>query len=103
MTGAIIVPQLSIHVATGEAADDPWGQGFSAISAEVVTSDPVLVDILSNAKRERRQVVLRCALLDVIGPITRVATEAGSARFILSVDDLLYRKPTRRLGVQYRK
>jgi hypothetical protein len=89
----IVVPELSVHVVTGEAADDPHGQGFSAIYAEITTNDPVLIDKLSNSKQVRSTITLRCAMLDAVGLITKSTLNVGTSKFVLSVEDLRYRKP----------
>jgi hypothetical protein len=102
MTDAIIVPQLSVHVVTGEAAADPWGQGFSSATAEVTTDDAGLIEMLSGAKHEQRMVVLSCARLDATGLITKADPTDGGTRFVLSVQDIRYRKRTPILEVHYR-
>ena len=95
MKDPIVVPELSVGVVTGSPADDPYGQGFSAIYAEIVTADPTLLRVFSTAKHSRESVVVRCAMLDVIGPITKETRERFRRRtkFVLSVEDVVYRKP----------
>jgi hypothetical protein len=88
----IIVPELSLQVATGETCY-PDESGFAAHWAEVSTADPNLVRSLSEVARQKRRVLLRCAMLDVIGRVTKQEQANGVSRFIVSVDDLTYRRP----------
>ncbi len=97
MTDAIVVPQLCIRVVTGDAADDPHGQSFSAIFAEIETTDERLTGSLTIAKREGRVIMLRCAMLDVVGLLAKFTSEGGGAKFVLAIEDLRYRKPEDRL------
>ena len=50
---------------------------------------------LSFAQKYSQIITLRCAMLDVTGKITKSHTQDDSEVFILSVDDLAYRKPGR--------
>ena len=93
MKEPIVVPELSVLVVTGSAADDPHRQGFSAIYAEIVTADAALAHTFSAAKQSREPIVVRCAMLDVIGTITKEASESGGTKFVLSIEDVVYRKP----------
>ena len=93
MKEPIVVPDLSVRVVTGSPADDPHGQGFSAIYAEILTADAALLRIFSTAKQSRESIVVRCAMLDVIGPITKETHESGCTKFVLSIEDVVYRKP----------
>jgi hypothetical protein len=91
----ITVTRLSVDVEMGKATDDPHGQGFAAISATVETGDTAVVDQLERVHRERDTVTLRCAMLDVTGPITKVNTKRRTTEFVLSVRQLAYRDPYR--------
>jgi hypothetical protein len=90
----IDVPQLSVQVVTGEPAQDQHGQGFAAISATFEVTDPALVERLSRIAQERTSVTIRCAMVDVSGPLTRVERSDNRARFMLAVSDMVYRKPS---------
>jgi hypothetical protein len=103
MTEIIVVPKLSVHIVTGDTIMDRPNKGLSATWAEVTTSDPGLMEVLSNVKRERRTVTLRCANLDAKGPITKADPTDGGTRFVLNVQDVHYRKPTSALEVRYRR
>jgi len=87
----VVVPELAVHVVTGETCY-PNENGFSSHSAEVTTADPQLLRELS-ALVGGEPFVLRCAALDVIGRMSlREKTKKGT-RFVVIVDDLVYRKP----------
>ena len=87
----IVVSNLIVHAATGETCY-PGENGFSAHWAEVTTMDPVLQTTLSALAEEKTQVLLRCALLDVTGRMTRVERTKDGTRFIVSIDGLFYRR-----------
>ena len=89
----IVVPRLDVSVVTGEPKDDPYGQGFSAIFAAIETSDADMASRLRAVHRSGDTVTLRCAMLDVTGPITKVDRNSGVTKFILSVRQVCYRDP----------
>jgi hypothetical protein len=90
----VIVNELTVRVVTGDPSEDTYGQGFSAIFADAFASDKVDVARLLDAKEQRAPVTLRCAMLDVFGPITKAETGAKSTSFVLSVEGITYRKST---------
>jgi hypothetical protein len=89
----IVVPDLTVRIVTGPPSDDPHGQGFSAIYAEVEISDKALIERLTSAKGDRTSLTLRCAMLDVCGPITKSVPATKGIKFVLAVQDLCYHKP----------
>jgi hypothetical protein len=93
MSEPVVVEQLSVRVVTGKPSEDPYGQGFSAIWAEVVVTDRVILGQLNDAKREKTPITLRCAMLDVTGCVTKSTRRWASTKFVLAIDDLRYRKP----------
>jgi hypothetical protein len=93
MSEAIIVRELSVRVVTGDTVYR-YERGFSGIYAEVISSDPSLVSALTAAHQEGAAITVRCAMLDVVGQVTKTQPGDPSPRFIISVDDLVYRKPT---------
>mgnify|MGYP001548204302 CR=1 FL=1 len=86
------VPELAVDVATGETCYSREN-GFSAISARVAPEDAQLAENLTHAQKHRHIVTLRCAMLDVTGKITNCLSVDGKKSFVLSVDDIVYRKP----------
>jgi hypothetical protein len=90
----VIVDGLTVRVVTGAPSKDPYGQGFSSIYAEAAVSDKADVARLLDAKERRTSVTLRCAMLDVLGPITKVESESSAHRFVLAIEEMTYRKPT---------
>ena len=90
---AIGVKRLSVNVVTGEAKDDPYGQGFAAISATSETDDEAVAQHLLHASREGEAVTVRCAMLDVTGPVTKLSVESGVTTFVVWVEQLAYRDP----------
>ena len=83
-----------MQVATGEATEDPYGQGFAAIWATFEIVDRALIERLTQIASERASVTVRCAMLNVSGPITKTERIGQAVRFVLMVDDLVYRKPS---------
>ena len=98
MSDVIVVERLTVEVITGAASDDPYGQGFSAIVASGCSSERTVVESLTRANQEKRSVTLRCAMLDVTGPITKIERHAETTRVKLYVEDLSYRRPTSLVG-----
>lgn len=90
MTEALVVPNLTIKVVTGEALMDHGG-GFSAIDASVVLGDEPVAQRLRESLRSNEVVTLRCARLDVVGRITQRQPEGAKTVFVLSVEDVKYR------------
>jgi hypothetical protein len=88
----VVVSELIVQAATGETCY-PGENGFSAHWAEVTTTDPVLQQRLSALADEKAQVLLRCALLDVTGRMTKVERTKDGTRFVFSIDDVFYRRP----------
>ena len=88
----ITVPKLSLEVVTGDTCY-PGEDGFSAIFAEVTPEDVGLRRQLAQAQENELTVTLRCAMLDVTGRITNSRKEAGDKIFVLSIEDMTYRKP----------
>jgi len=86
------VPELAVDVATGETCYSAEN-GFSSICARVTPEDKQLAENLAHAQKHRHIVTLRCAMLDVTGMITNCLPDAGKKTFVLSIDDLVYRKP----------
>ena len=93
MTHKILsVPELTVKVVTGETCY--LGEnGFSAHYAETAPEDSSIVEQLSEARKHGHFVTLRCSCLDVSGKITNRRLENGRDIFVLSIDDLTYRKP----------
>jgi hypothetical protein len=86
------VPTLTIHVVTGETCY-PGEGGFSATYAEVVPDDASLARHLSHARETGEVVTLRCAAIGVTGKITNCRRKLMKKIFVLSIDDLTYRRP----------
>jgi hypothetical protein len=86
-----LVPELTIRVVTGETCYAGEG-GFSATYAEVAPDDASLVGQLSHARETGEVVTLRCAALDVTGRITNCRRKLTKKIFVLSIEDLTYRK-----------
>ena len=93
MTHKILsVPELTVKVITGETCY-PGENGFSAHYAETAPEDSSIVEQLSDARKHGHVVTLRCSCLDVSGKITNRRSESGRDIFVLSIDDLTYRRP----------
>jgi hypothetical protein len=88
----IVVPQLGVRVVTGDTCY-PHENGFSAIYAEVAAEDASLAEQLSQAQQDGRVVTLRCAMLDVVGKISKCSVISGVKTFVLLIEDMTYRKP----------
>jgi len=88
----IVVPELAVRVVTGDTCYRYEG-GFSAIYAEVIAEDPILAEQLSEAEKAGGVITLRCAMLEVIGKIGRPLDDTTGKTFVLSVEDMTYRKP----------
>jgi hypothetical protein len=86
------VSELTVKVVTGETCY-PGENGFSAHYAETAPEDSSLVEQLSEAREHGHVVTLRCSCLDVTGKITNRRSESGRDIFVLSIDDLTYRRP----------
>jgi hypothetical protein len=94
VSAVIDVPEISVQVVTGEAAQDPYGQGFAAISAAFEVVDRALIERVVHIAGQGTSVKVRCAMISVSGPITRTERIGQAMRFVLMVDDLIYRKPS---------
>ncbi|MBO0696664.1 MAG: hypothetical protein J2P56_11275 [Verrucomicrobia bacterium] len=95
MTSSIIVVrELSVRVVTGDTCYQ-YEKGFSAIYAEVNTQDTALIEQLRHARDEGTVVTLRCAMLNVTGTIGPRRNDGGVEKFVLSIEDVAYRKPNR--------
>ena len=94
MTNRIVeVPELAVHVVTGETCYR-YEDGFSCIYAEVAAEDSSLcAQNVSQVQKDGQIVTLRCAMLDVTGKITNCRVYAGVKTFVLSIEDMIYRKP----------
>ena len=90
----VIVKDLTVQVATGAPSEDCYGPGFSIIYAEAVVTDSADVDRLFDAKERNAPVILRCAMLDAVGLITKTERGAKSTKFVMGVETVIYRKPT---------
>ena len=88
----IVVPELAVRVVTGDTCYRSEG-GFSAIYAEVSAEDSTLAEQLAGAQKAGGVITLRCAMLDVTGTIGRPLNDATGKTFVLSVEDMTYRKP----------
>jgi hypothetical protein len=93
MESVITVPNLTLHIQTGEAEKDPYGQGFAAIYAEVQIGERLARDALTRAYNEQATVTVRCAMLDVLGRVTKSTRRGSRGGFVVAVEDLTYRKP----------
>lgn len=87
-----VVPELAVKVVTGDTCYSREN-GFSAISAEVALEDPALVKEVAYAQKSRHFVTFRCAMLDAAGKITGSRIEGSKTVFVLSIEDMNYRKP----------
>ncbi len=87
-----VVDAISVHVATGETCSPREG-GFSAIWAEIRTSDSTVRARLDRARTDSQMVTLRCAMVDVTGKVTRNELIGAECLFVVGVDDLIYRNP----------
>ena len=90
----LLVPELTIKVVTGQTCYAGEG-GFSATYAEVAPDDAGLVGQLSHAREAGEVITLRCAAIDVTGKITNCRRKLTKKIFVLSIDDLTYRKYAR--------
>lgn len=90
----LVMPKLSVEVVTGDTCYPAEG-GFSAIYAKVAPDDASLVRQLSHAQEHGDTITLRCAMLDATGKITKSALDDGRKVFVLSIDDITYRRPAR--------
>ena len=88
----IIVPELAVRVVTGDTCYQ-YENGFSAIYAEVSAEESMLAQQLSEAQKTDRIVTLRCAMLDVVGKISKCKVVSGVKTFVLPIEDMTYRKP----------
>ena len=92
MTNQIFtVPELTIKVITGKTCYPAEG-GFSATYAELAPDDARLVGQLSHARETSEVITLRCAAIAVTGKITNCRRKLTKKIFVLSIDDLTYRK-----------
>jgi hypothetical protein len=89
----ITVKELIVRVVTGDPSKDPYGQGFSAIWAEAVVNDRSGIELLAEAKERHVFVTVRCAMLDVTGPITKGEVDGQSYKFVLAVEEMTCRNP----------
>ncbi len=89
---ALIVEKLFVRVVTGETCY-PGEGGFSSVSAEAIAGDSDLERKLSLAQEKGDIVTLRCANIDVTGPITNCREEDETRIYVLLIEDLVYRKP----------
>jgi hypothetical protein len=48
---------------------------------------------MSQAPEHRLTITLRCAMLDVTGLITNSRTDGTAKTYVLSIEDMTYRKP----------
>ena len=92
MSNIVVVPEMSVRIVTGETVYR-YEAGFSAIYAEVTTSDIGLIARLQSAKSSNETVTVRCAMVDVIGSVTRMQRTAEECHFVIPVLDLIYRRP----------
>jgi hypothetical protein len=90
----ITVPKLSVEVVTGDTCYPAEG-GFSAIFAEVTPDDARIERQLVQAQERKLTITLRCAMLDATGRITTSRSKGKTRTFVLSVEDMTYRKPGR--------
>jgi hypothetical protein len=88
----LVVPEMTVRVATGQTCY-PDENGFSAHWVEVSTADPSLVRTLATIARQDNRVLLRCAMFDVTGRVTKHEEENGVSRFVVSIEALTYRRP----------
>jgi hypothetical protein len=88
----ILIPELVVRVVTGDTCYR-YENGFSAIYAEVATDDSTLTEQLRQAQEDGGVVTLRCAMLDVTGTVGTCRDDAGVKTFVLSIEDMTYRKP----------
>ena len=86
---AVVVPELTVQVVTGETCYAGEG-GFSAISAEVTAKDAELTRTLRLAGAQGGEVVLRCARLEVLARLTKSEKVKGGERFVFIVTNLVY-------------
>jgi hypothetical protein len=90
MSEPIVVPNLVVEVVTGDSLMDHGG-GFLGIFARVVLDEPATMELLETRRQAGEVVALRCARLEVVGRITRRASENGKTTFVLSIEDLKFR------------
>jgi hypothetical protein len=89
----IVVPEVAVRVVTGDTCYQ-YENGFSAIYAEITAGDgSVAEQQLSKAHHDGCFVTVRCAMLDVIGRITKCSITSSAKTFVLPIDDITYRKP----------
>ncbi len=88
----IVVPELAVRVVTGDTCYQ-YENGFSAIYAEVAAEDSALAQLLSQAQKDGGVITLRCAMLDVVGKISKCNDAAGVKTFVLPIENMTYRKP----------
>ena len=88
----LVVPEMTVRVVTGPTCH-PDENGFAAHWVDVSTADPDLVRTLSTIVRQDDRVLLRCAMFDVTGCVTKHEEENGVSRFVVSIEALTYRSP----------
>jgi hypothetical protein len=88
----IEVAGISLQVATGDVSHDPHRQGFAAIYATFEVVDSSLIDRLLRTADEKASVTVRCAMLDIVGTISKNERSRNGANFVLAVTDVVYRK-----------
>ena len=84
----IQVKGLVIQVTTGQPVEDPHGQGFSAKTAEFLTSDAEQIQALNKARSEHSMINVSCSDLHVTGQIWKTQSDSKSAKFIMSIEEL---------------
>jgi hypothetical protein len=89
----IVVPELAVRVVTGDTCYR-YENGFSAIYAEIAAEDASLTEQLSQAQHDGRVVTVRCAMLDIVGKISKCSVSSGVTTFVLAIEDMTYRKPS---------
>jgi len=81
-----------VHAVTGDTCYR-GENGFSSIHAEVQTGDASLVESLSKIQHSETTALFRCAMLDVIGTVTKSKFVGKDTKFVICVEDMCYRKP----------
>jgi hypothetical protein len=97
-TDAIRVKHLRIEVITGDPANDPHGQGFSAVIGYVEKADPAVFGQLSKVRANRDEVTIRCAALEIDGTVGKIQDGKNSC-VCIAVSEVRFAAPGRRKQV----
>jgi len=76
MNPPIPAKELEIHVISGDPKDDPYGQGFTSMTAKFLLTDPSAMERLKVAGKSL--ITLRCARFVISGSVLETDGKKGS-------------------------